>query len=177
LTSGRVFATTYDPDAAVWRLWAPLGAACILGMAGLFLNVLPMTFISAFFSMLALRNWPYSEPNRVILRMNDAGVDIDGVGHIPWHNISRAGLITVPIPKFRPRIIRLELNGPLRTQATPVKAFLRPGWQKVLGRSMGPNALMLPINGLYDSPQDIADAFRTFLPDRFIVMLPGSLSE
>ena len=169
----RVFATTYDPQQAMPRLWIPLIGAAIMGIIGLYLDLIVLTLFSAIATALAVRNWAYSTPARVVLRLDDHGVDIDGIGRLPWSEVTRAGFLELPVPQIAPRFIRIDLNGPLEMTRRAAAAFERPQWQKTLGRQMGPNAVIIPVTGLLDSPEDIASAFEHFLKDRFFRMTPG----
>ena len=172
MTSGRVFQTCYSPQAAAAHLWIPLLMASALGLGGLILNVLPMTAISAMFTLLALRNWAYSTPSRVILQMTERGVDIDGLGHLEWAKVQRATVLEIPGLRLTPRILRIELNAPNSDALLPKPSFDRPAWQRKLGKLVGANTIAFSLNGMLDPSSDIIDAFNYFLGDRLVRMSP-----
>ena len=93
MSNPRVFASTYNADLAGLGIWLPVGIACTLGLAGLFFNRIILSGISASMTVFVVMNWPLIDWRRIILRMSDDGLDLDGVGRIVWENIADAELV------------------------------------------------------------------------------------
>ena len=161
-----VFSTAYSDRAGGLRIWLPLGTACILGLWGLFANRLAMTAFSALCTAYVLWNWPYSDPGRVVLRLTEDGVDIDGIGHVAWARVAKAEAVTRKLPKAAAHVIRIKLTDPPQHSIDPSPAFSRPKWQRKLGKVRG-NRIDIPSGVLFVPPEDVAAAFERFLGSRF----------
>ncbi len=161
------FSTAYSSDKAFTAIWLPLISASILGIAGLYMNELVLTGLSALLSGMALFNWPLADAGRVVLRLTREGVDVDGIGHVPWNVIHSASLDSANAAKKRPKALMIDLKLPVSECIHDQPAMTRPFWQRKLGRTPTDKRIAIPLSGLFDPPEDVAEAFGAFLGDRF----------
>ena len=128
----REFTTAWHESMAGLRLWFPLGAASILGMWGLFADQLMLTAASLVFTAIAVRNWPFSDPGRVILRLNEDGLDVDGIGHVDWAMIDKVELKRPRAAKVDPApFLLVRLTAPIADLAQPTRLSKDPNGNAV----------------------------------------------
>ena len=165
--AARTFSTAYGFHSAVGKIWAPLVIASALGLYGLAFNAFGATLLSAISTAYAVHHWPMRNVARVVMRLTDEGVDLDGVGHVPWERVTCAKLSSSPFgSKSKPSAITLTLDGTISKVAQPINGFNVPAWQHPIARAIAPSRLRIGLTNLFDSPDDIAAAYRTFLGDR-----------
>lgn len=156
MSNPRVFASTYNTDLAGLGIWLPVGIACTLGLAGLFFNRIILSGISACMTVFVVMNWPLIDWRRIILRMSDDGLDLDGVGRIVWENIADAELVN-------DTKMMLTLSEPLSVAALPMPAMTRPSWHRTFAHVKSDTEIVLPLQLLADPLEDVLTAFDTFL--------------
>lgn len=156
MTNPRVFASAYNADLAGLRIWLPVGVACVLGLAGLFLNRIILSGISACMTVFVVINWPLINWRRIILRMSDDGLDLDGVGRIVWENIADAELLN-------DTTMLLTLSEPVSVAALPMPAMARPAWHRTFAHVKSETEIVLPLQMLSDPLEDVLTAFDAFL--------------
>ncbi|MEM8921342.1 MAG: hypothetical protein AAGB25_08225 [Pseudomonadota bacterium] len=166
-TDGPVFTTSYAQGRAETSVWFPLSVSAMLGLAGLFLNQLPLTAFSAFITLAAIRHWPLTDTQRAVMRLSPDGLDLDGAGRIVWASIDSARFKEISAPKARPRYIEIKLNEPIDVAAIPMPAMRRHPWEIKPWSRRGKLRIFVHLHHLADKSDDVVGAFRHFLGARF----------
>ena len=162
----REFSTAYRPDLMWPYIGIPLVIGGILGLAGVYLNGLIFTLSSAIFTGFALWHWPFLDSRRVVLRLTEKGLDIDGIGHLPWNKIDNVELIEKRKKNQPPSdraTLRINLSFSLEESAQPFAPMHRPQWQRKLTKLVQPNTLHIEAGWLLDDQIEIANAFAWFI--------------
>lgn len=164
--TARAFSTTYKSELAASYVWVPLILGAILGMVGLFLNMLIFTLSSAIFTCIALRHWPYIDALKPVLKLESNGATIDGIGHLSWSAIEHVELIEKRRKNQSPSelcTLKIVLNAPLPDLANKTHATTRARWHKPIAQQFDDQTLYIQPGILDDDQVDIANAFAWFL--------------
>ena len=160
--SGRVFIADYDKKDVATRVWAPLGGAAILGMAGLLTGQPFLSIIAAGLTCMALRFWPLSRVNRPALRLTDQGAEIDGLGVVKWQDIASVDSGMVQVRSLKIPAIDLTFRRPLPEVFTASDATrLRP-WEMRIFKLRKDGKMRLDISRIEDTADEVLSAFRHF---------------
>lgn len=160
--SDKVFIADYDKKDVATRVWAPLGGAAVLGMAGLLSGQPLLSIIAAGLTCVALRFWPLSRVNRPALRLSDQGAEIDGLGIVKWQDISSVDFGMVQVKALKIPAIDLSFRRPLPDVFTASDATrLRP-WELRIFKLRKDGKMRLDMSKLEDNADEVLSAFRHF---------------
>ena len=135
MTTGRVFQTSYSPQSAARYLWIPLIIASVSGFKRLVSQC-------CYTHRCVGRFHRYRTSQLALFKTLPGGASIDRQGRLismvwdicPGLRSDAPAYLRVPGLSISPRIMRLDLNAPIDQAVQPKQSFLRPSWQRTLGR-------------------------------------------
>lgn len=157
-TGGEQVRVCYDPDAADFRVFA-MGLGGV-GLFGLWLlgHGQWAFFIGAAAIFGAVYFFPLSQKKAARLVADRAGLTVDGLGVIPWHQISDMRMLNVAVRTMSNRDLIVTLGAPLEDALIEdARAPFPLGWLSYrLWRRAGRDVVKVNLEVLAGEPEQVA---------------------
>ena len=162
--SGRIYYARLNPRARLIRVWSPAVLASAAGLVGLVTGVTGLTVICFILTVFTLWNWPLGDRTRAQMAFARTGLNLDGLGQIPWPRIASAGVRDARTGPARSVKLMIDLDRDIgEALIDDVRNYVRLA-QARIWRQTRARRIVIDLDELEDPPEAVLEALKAFLP-------------